>query len=84
MSDERDRTAAEQLSAAARRLARTLRARAAAGEPRPGDPEPASEWEKRADDRLRAIEKQLNNQNRLLMLTLVSIFAEVAFKITGR
>ena len=82
MSDERK--AAAQLSAAARRLARALRARAATGGPRPGDPEPASEWEKRADDRLRAIEKQLNNQNRLLMLTLVSIFAEVAFKIAGR
>ena len=82
MSD--DRKAAEQLRAAARRLGRALRARATASGPRPGDPEPATEWEKRADDRLRAIEKQLNNPNRLLMLTLVSIFAEVAFKISGR
>ena len=81
MSQERN--TAEQLSAAARRLARALRARGAGG-PRRGEPEPTTEWEKRADDRLRAIEKQLNNQNRLLMLTLVSIFAEVAFKLTGR
>ena len=79
-----DRNTAERLNAAARRLGRALRARAAAGGPRPGEPEPATEWEKRADDRLRAIEKQLNNQNRLLMLTLASIFAEVAFKMTGR
>ena len=78
-----ERNTAEQLSAAARRLARALRARPA-GRPRGGEPEPTTEWEKRADDRLRAIEKQLNNQNRLLMLTLVSIFAEVAFKLAGR
>lgn len=78
-----DRQASQRLRAAARRLGRVLRARALAGA-HPGDPEPSSEWERRAEDRLRAIEKQLNNQNRLLMLTLVSIFAEVAFKLTGR
>lgn len=79
-----DQRADRRLRAAARRLGRVLRARATAGGARPGDPEPASEWERRAEDRLRAIEKQLNNQNRLLLLTLVSIMAEVAFKLTGR
>jgi hypothetical protein len=77
-------SATDRLNAAARRLGRALRARAAGAGPRPGEPEPATEWERRADDRLRAIERQLSNQNRLLILTLVSIFAEVAYKVAGR
>src|SRR5262245_25780464 len=42
-----------------------------------GEPQPASAWERRAEQRLNVIEKQLSNQNRLLLLTLVSIVADV-------
>lgn len=77
-------SATARLNAAARRLGRAVRARVTRVGPRLGEPEPASEWERRADERLRAIERQLSNQNRLLLLTVVSIFAEAAYKLAGR
>jgi|GEM_PF-3838675 len=40
-------------------------------------PQPGSAWERGAERRLTVIEKQLSNQNRLLLLTLVSIVADV-------
>ncbi len=42
-----------------------------------GEPQPGSAWERSAERRLTTIEKQLSNQNRLLLLTLVSIVADV-------
>jgi hypothetical protein len=43
----------------------------------PESPLPASAWERQAEQRLGVIEKTLNNQNRLLLLTLVSVVADV-------
>ena len=63
------------LLALAAALAR-LRA-AAAPEPPETDPQPGSAWERAAERRLGAIEKTLSNQNRLLLLTLVSVAADV-------
>lgn len=41
-------------------------------------PVPESAWERAAEARLGKIEQQLNSQNRLLLVTLVSILADVA------
>jgi hypothetical protein len=40
-------------------------------------PPPQSAWERAAETRLSHIEQQLNNQNRLLLITFVSILADV-------
>lgn len=40
-------------------------------------PPPQSAWERAAEARLGKIEQQLNNQNRLLLITFVSILADV-------
>jgi hypothetical protein len=67
---------AEALRAALRRL------RAASGAlaqpPANGHwPPPQSAWERATEARLSKIETKLNNQNRLLLITLVSILADV-------
>ena len=41
-------------------------------------PVPESAWERAAEARLSKIEQQLNSQNRLLLITFVSILADVA------
>ena len=53
------------------------RTTAAAPEPPETDPQPGSAWERAAERRLGSIEKALSNQNRLLLLTLVSVAADV-------
>lgn len=63
----------EALRAALKRLARVA--------PPPANgawPVPESPWERAAEARLSKIEQQLSNQNRLLLITLVSILADVA------
>jgi hypothetical protein len=40
-------------------------------------PPPQSAWERATEARLSQIEAKLNNQNRLLLITLVSILADV-------
>jgi len=74
-------TAAQRLAAAVQRFQRF--ARADPGHD-PEAPEPATDWERAVDDRLRAVEKALANQNRLLLLSLVAILADTVFKIAGR
>ena len=63
----------EALRAALKRLARL-------GQPAPNGhwPAPESAWERAAEARLSKIEQQLFNQNRLLLITLVTILADVA------
>lgn len=43
----------------------------------PDHPQPASPWEQATELRLAALEQQLANQNRLLLLTLVSVMTDV-------
>ncbi len=69
------------LRALAAALAR-LRQTAPAGDAPDGSPPPASAWERAAERRLGLIEKTLNNQNRLLLLTLVSVVADVVIGAT--
>ena len=45
-------------------------------------PPPQSPWERAAETRLSRIEQQLNNQNRLLLITFVSILADVVLGLT--
>ncbi len=45
-------------------------------------PTPESAWERAAEARLSKIEQQLSNQNRLLLITLVSILADVVLGLT--
>jgi hypothetical protein len=69
------------LKALAVTLAR-LRAAAAAEAPPSGEPQPGNAWERRAEQRLSVIEKTQSNQNRLLLLTLVSVVADVVIGAT--
>jgi hypothetical protein len=75
--------AAQRAALAYRRLAATA-PRAAAPAGQPGEPQPSSEWEVAAEARLTTIERQMANQNRLLLLTLVSIFADVLLGLSLR
>jgi hypothetical protein len=52
------------------------------GAPLGGAPLPGSAWERNTERRLSIIEKTLNNQNRLLLLTLVSVVADVVIGAT--
>lgn len=66
----------------AARLARSLAAlqRLAMARPAPlapDHPQPATAWEMATEARLSAIEQQISNQNRLLLLTLVSVVTDV-------
>ncbi len=83
-----------QLRRAIRRLQlRSARALAEAGQsarrhlaPRPpiDPPEPASDWERHTDERLSAIERTVTNQNRLLLLTLVSIVGDTVYSMVRK
>jgi hypothetical protein len=44
-------------------------------------PPPTTEWERSADDRLTSIEKALNNQNRWLILTFISIVGDAVYRL---
>lgn len=65
---------AQALRAALRRVARE---RPRAVPPESDRPAPESDWERMAEKRLHKIERQLANQNRLLLVTFVSILADV-------
>ena len=45
-------------------------------------PMPESAWERAAEARLSKIEQQLSNQNRLLLITFMSILADLALGFT--
>ena len=46
--------------------------------------EPRSAWERAAEARLGRIEQKLTNQNRLLLLTVISIAADMIVKVSAR
>jgi hypothetical protein len=80
---------AARLGAALRKLLATYHRQTAAAQPWPDRPLPGSEWEALAEARLTALEaqlagmeKQMAGQNRLLLLTLVSIVADVLLTAT--
>jgi hypothetical protein len=76
------RDGAERLRQSLRRIGRALRAR-----PRELDPagaRPSTGWEQQAEQRLRAIEQQLASQNRLLLITIITIVGETLYKVTVR
>jgi hypothetical protein len=69
------RDGAERLRQSLRRVGRALRAR-------PPQPEPDTSWEQQAEQRLRAIEQQLASQNRLLLITIITIVGETIYKVS--
>lgn len=71
------RPGSEHLRASLRRLGRLARR-----PPQPNTPQPTTEWERAAEARLSHIERQLASQNRLLLFTLVSILAELLYRVT--
>ena len=74
------REGAERLRQSLRRVGRALRAR-----PRELDPagaRPNTGWEQQAEQRLRAIEQQLASQNRLLLITIITIVGETIYKVS--
>ena len=74
------RLAHTRLRASLRRFRRALGPRG----PKPDAPKPATPWEHATDQRLAGIEKQLGNQNRLLLITVVTIVADAAYKFAAR
>lgn len=55
--------------------------------PSPFRVDPANEFEQSIDDRLTAIERKVSDQNRLLLLTMITIGTDLAVKLaewTGR
>ena len=77
MTIQKRRTAADA------QLARTLRHFAQALMPRVGpqqeDPPPDSDWQRAMELRINRLEQATNAQNRLLLLTLISIAAEFLY-----
>ena len=74
------RAGAERLRQSLRRVGRALRARPQ--EPDPAGAQPHTSWEQQAEQRLRAIEQQLASQNRLLLITIVTIVGETIYKVS--
>lgn len=80
------------LRQAIRRLARAARAlpgRVAGGASLAHRPvlesaEPATDWERATDERLAAIERTITNQNRLLLLTFVSIVGDALYSVAKK
>jgi hypothetical protein len=67
------------LAAAVRRLTAEVRA------PHPRDPrhtQPHTDWEQQTESRLRAIEQQLANQNRLLVIAIVTLAGDILLGLT--
>ena len=76
------RDGAERLRQSLRRVGRALRARARPRELDPAGARPHTSWEQQAEQRLRAIEQQLASQNRLLLITIITIVGETIYKVS--
>jgi hypothetical protein len=77
-----DRGGAQALRAALRRMAQSRLAKSYFAPPNGHWPPPETAWERATEARLGKIEQQLFNQNRLLLVTFVSILADVALGLT--
>lgn len=75
---------AKRLRAALRRLARSRPLGAPSGPAPQPAPQPATDWENMAEIRLTAIERTLNNQNRLLLITIISIAADAIYRVASQ
>ncbi len=93
----RRRTRYDRLAQSVRRLAAEVRRaqRAQPGRPAsPADrrsadrrsadrrPQPHTDWEQQTESRLRAIEQQLANQNRLLLVAILTLAGDIALGLT--
>ena len=76
------RDGAERLRQSLRRVSRVLRTRPPQPEPDPGGARPHTSWEQQAEQRLRAIEQQLASQNRLLLITIITIVGETIYRVS--
>ena len=76
------RDGAERLRQSLRRVGRALRARPPQPQPDPAGAQPHTNWEQQAEQRLRAIEQQLASQNRLLLITIITIVGETIYKVS--
>ncbi len=70
------------LRAAVRRLAQAARDSSWDAPPNGHWPPPESAWERATETRLGKIEQQISNQNRLLLVTFMSILADVVLGLT--
>ena len=82
----RRRTRYDRLAQSVRRLSAEVR-RAQANRPtsrRPASPrpQPHTDWEQQTESRLRAIEQQLANQNRLLLVAILTLAGDIALGLT--
>jgi hypothetical protein len=68
----------DRLAAAVRRLSANVRQQGAA-RGGPDLPQPHTGWEQQTESRLRAIEQQLANQNRLLLIAIVTVAGDIIF-----
>lgn len=48
--------------------------------PKPHRPEPQDDWQQSMDDRLTAVERQLTTQNRLLVVSIVTVLFDLVVK----
>jgi len=82
----RRRTRYDRLAEAVQRLSaevRQARQGRPPASPHPGRrPQPHTDWEQQTENRLRAIEQQLANQNRLLLVAIVTLAGDIALGLT--
>lgn len=48
----------------------------------PDDPQPGTQWEQQTDERLASIEQKLADQNRLLLIGVVTIVGEIVYRVS--
>jgi len=66
------------------RLRRALHRLRAVVDPLPlqiHDADPPDAWARHLDDRLRLVEQKINDQNRVLVITAVSVVADIAYRL---
>jgi hypothetical protein len=82
----RRRTRYDRLAQSVRRLSAEVRRaqanRPAASPPTRHRPQPHTDWEQQTEGRLRAIEQQLANQNRLLLVAILTLAGDIALGLT--
>ena len=66
-----------------RRALRRLRSALSAPSQPPAHAQPTSAWERGTDQRLADIEHTLHNQNRLLLISLVTVALDLVLKIAS-
>ena len=45
------------------------------------DADPPDNWSRHLDDRMRDVERKVTDQNRLLLITLISMCADIAYRL---